>query len=421
MRVPSGSMGMHRAAVAMLLFAACRESQPVVHEDASAPRCPPSAPVALPCPEPAAAAVDGDAVTLSRVDFEELPGWADDRHAEALPAFLASCSVLAGIDDDAPIGTDPHSGKARDWRPACAAAARVPAGDHGAARAFFEAEFVPFAAHGSDGPKAKLSGYFVQALSGSRTRDARYRVPILARPDDLVSVELSAFIPDGRSRRIWGRVVDGALVAYPTRAEIRRDLSDDDALLWVDDPVDALFAEIEGSGVVAMDDGRQLWIRFAGKNGRPYRGVGGILRAMGELERGQGTMDGIRAWFDAHPERFDPIVDLNQARVFFELTEEPGAVGTQGVVLTPRRSMAVDRAFIALSTPVWVDTRAPRPGVRGEPPWRGLLIAQDTGGAILGPIRGDLYWGADREAADIGGRMGAPGRMWLLLPRTLAP
>lgn len=415
-----------RAAVllALLIASGCGRSgsEPPEGVAPGAAQCPPpGAPLVLPCPDPQPAPVAGDALTLLPVGFDQLPGWSGDRQAAAVPAFLASCEVLAALDDDAPIGTDPHSGRAGDWRAACAAARQVPPGDDVAARAFFEAEFAAFAAQRAGGPEAKLSGYFVQALSGSRSRGGRYQVPIPGRPADLVSVELSGFIPDGHSRRIWGRVEEGALVAYPTRAEIRRDLRDDQVILWVDDPVDALFAEIEGSGVVAMDDGSEVWIHFAGKNGRAYRGVGGILRAMGELERGQGTMQGIRAWFEAHPERFHEVVDGNDARVFFAASDQAGAIGTQGVVLTARRSMAVDRAFIALSTPVWVDTRAPAPGVRGEPPWRQLLIAQDTGGAILGPIRGDIYWGADRQAAEIGGRMGAPGRMWLLLPRAIAP
>lgn len=162
-----------------------------------------------------------------------------------------------------------------------------------------------------------------------------------------------------------------------------------------------------------------MWIGFAGKNGLKFRGVGGILRRMGELRRGQGTMQGVRGWFAAHPERYHEIVDKNPAKVFFQVSTRAGAIGTQGVVLTPRRSMAVDRAVIALSTPVWVETRVRLPGARRAAPWRQLLIAQDTGGAILGPVRGDIYWGDDEEAAAIAGRTGGPGRVWLLLPRAM--
>lgn len=408
-----------------LALAACGSEQsiPDPPPPATTPTCPPATPVMVPCDEidSTATSSTGDRLRLIPATFADLPGWRDDDQSAAVPALLRSCAKLDQLADGARIGASPYGGTTRDWRTACAAATALPAGDAAAARAFFEAHFRPYAAHGSDGPRAKLSGYYVQALTGSRTRHGAYQTPVLARPDDLVAVPLSEFVPDGRDRRIWGRVdpATGTLVPYPTRAEIRRD-ADRPAILWSDDPVAALFAEIEGSGKVTLDDGSTVWIAFAGKNGRRFRGVGGILRAMGALERGQGTMQGIRAWFDAHPERRDEIFDLNPAKVFFEESSREGAIGTQDVILTPRRSLAVDRAVIALSTPVWVDTRAPSSAAGKTSTWRQLLIAQDTGGAILGPVRGDVYWGDDDEAAAIGGRMGGPGRMWLLLPPGIA-
>jgi membrane-bound lytic murein transglycosylase A len=222
---------------------------------------------------------------------------------------------------------------------------------------------------------------------------------------------------------VWGRRDDdGELVPYFTRAEIRKGALDGRGLelLWLDDPIDALFMNIEGSGKVTLDDGAIQWVEFAGKNGRGYKGVGKLLRESGELKKGEGTMQGIRAWFEAHPDRTDEIIDQNSSMVFFALSEKPGAVGSQGVILTPRRSMAIDRSFVAHATPIWVDTRAPVPGEAHEQPWRHLMIAQDTGGGILGPVRGDLYMGDDEAAAEISGRMGGAGRYWLLLPRALA-
>lgn len=188
--------------------------------------------------------------------------------------------------------------------------------------------------------------------------------------------------------------------------------------MYADDPVDVLFAHIEGSAKAIMDDGSVVWLEFAGKNGRAYRGVGGVLKSMGELQApGSGTMQGIRKWFAEHPGKFDQVVDQSSSFVFFRESPKPGAVGSQMVVLTPQRSMAVDRAFIAHSTPIWVDTRAPIVGQQGTAPWRQLLIAQDTGGGILGAVRGDIYWGDDLAAAERSGRMGGPGKYWLLLPK----
>jgi membrane-bound lytic murein transglycosylase A len=234
-------------------------------------------------------------------------------------------------------------------------------------------------------------------------------------------VDLTKFYKDARGKRVWGRLDKGALVPYLTRAEIRAGALDRQGLelLYVDDPVDAVFMHIEGSGRVEMDDGSTVWLEFAGKNGRAYKGVGKLLREMGELKKGEGTMQGIRAWFEANAHRTHDILDKNTSYVFFAESQKAGAVGSQLTTLTARRSIAVDRAFVAFSTPIWVDTKAPRPGVKGEHPWRSLLIAQDTGGGILGAVRGDIYWGADADAADIGGRMGGPGRWWLLLPKAL--
>ena len=383
---------------------------------------PPDAEAAAACPTDAGAPAT-DSITLKRVAFGALPNWASDKHAEAIPAFLASCARLADIPDDDPVGHDGHSGKARQWRRACAAAAKLPAGDDTAARAFFEAEFHPYQAAGRAGAEGKMTSYYVQSLRASRRRHGAYQTPILARPADLVSVDLSSFVPDGRGRKVWGKLDPrtGALRPYPTRAEIRKGAlaGQNLELLWADDPVDALFTEIEGSGRATLDDGSEVWLEFAGKNGRPYSGVGKLLRDLGELPVGQGSMQGIRAWFQAHRDRFDEIADKNASKVFFAISSRPGAVGSQGVVLTPLRSMAIDRAFVAHSTPIWVDTRAPVAGARREVPWQRLLIAQDTGGGILGAVRGDIYWGADAAAAELSGRMGGPGRYWLLLPRAI--
>lgn len=362
-----------------------------------------------------------DEMTLIEVGFVDLPDWAADRHAEAIPPFLDSCGKLAELKDGERVGADGISGKAKSWRKACAAAARVPAGDDAAARAFFEAEFTPYAVHGKAGAEGKFTGYYVESLRGSRRRHGEFEVPILGRPADLVSVDLTRFYKDAKGKRVWGRLDKGALVPYLTRAEINAGALDGQGLelLYVDDKVDALFLHIEGSGKVAMDDGSTVWLEFAGKNGRAYKGVGKLLRETGDLKKGEGTMQGIRAWFEAHPDRADEIIDKNSSYVFLAESKQAGAIGSQMVVLTAQRSIAVDRAFVAFSTPIWVDTRAPRPGVKGSFPWRHLLIAQDTGGGILGAVRGDIYWGADEDAADIGGRMGGPGRWWLLLPKSL--
>jgi membrane-bound lytic murein transglycosylase A len=373
---------------------------------------------ATPCPTPDLVAPP-EQLVLSPTTFSQLPGWADDLHHEAIPALLASCSRLAKLGDQEPIGVDGNGGLAGQWRAACAAAAALPAGNAGAARRFFEEQFVPYAAAGSStGAIGKFTGYYVQELRGSRSRHGPFQIPVHGRPADLVEVNLQEFLPDAHGRKIWGRVDARArLVPYPTRAELRTQHLVDRGrvLLWVTDPIDVLFAQIQGSARAQLDDGSTMWLEFAGKNGRPYRGVGKRLRDMGEPP-GTGTMQGIRAWLEAHPERFDELVDHNESFVFFAESQAPGAVGSQGVVLTPRRSVAVDRAHVAASTPLWIETSAPRSDGSGSAPWRQLVVAQDTGGGIKGPVRADIFWGDDPAAAEIAGRMGDSGRYWLLLP-----
>ncbi|HEX8115526.1 MAG TPA: MltA domain-containing protein, partial [Kofleriaceae bacterium] len=387
---------------------------------------------APPCTTDDTAMIEGasaphDTLTLTQVAFGDLPGWTDDDLAGAVASFLRSCEKLAELPDDAPGGADGHGGKARHWRKACRAAAKLAAGagagngaGNAAARAMFEAEFVPYQAAGTAGPTGKLTGYYVAELHASRTRHGKFQTPVLGRPDDLAMVDLSGYLKDAHGRRIWGRFDHGELVPYYTRAEIRKGALARRGLelMYVDDPVDLLFAQIEGSAKANLEDGAAVWLEFAGKNGRAYRGVGGILRGGGYLRPGEGTMQGIRQWFHDHAGRFDEIADQDASYVFFSVSKRAGGIGSQKAILTARRSMAVDRAFIAMSTPIWVEAHAPVPGQKGVTElWHHLLIAQDTGAGILGAVRGDIYWGDDAEAAELGGRMGGPGRYWLLLPR----
>lgn len=363
-----------------------------------------------------------DTMSLTKAKFSELPGWTDDKLSEAVPSFLSSCAKLAELKDEDPVGVDGHGGIAKNWRAACAAAAKLKHGDEAAARTFFEAEFVPFVAAGKKGATGKLTGFDVQEVHASRKKQGTFQIPILARPSDLAMVDLGKFIKDAHGRRVWGRMsATGEIEPYFTRAEIRKGALAAQKLeiMYADDPVDVLFAQIEGSAKAKMDDGSEVWLEFAGKNGRSYMGVGGLLKARGALAKpGSGTMQGIRKWFVENSTKFDEVIDNDASYVFFKESKVPGAVGSQMVILTAERSLAVDRAFIAMSTPIFVDTKAPVVGQLGTTaPWQHLVIAQDTGAGIQGAVRGDVYWGDTRDAAERGGRMGGPGRYWVLLPK----
>lgn len=361
-------------------------------------------------------------IVLTRVGFDDLAGWDADDQASALAAFLESCTWFAKQDPARPIGRDGMAGTAADWQAACTVAATVPPGDGAAARAFFEGAFIPYAASDGKGEEGLFTGYYEPLLRGARTRSAEFSVPLYGRPPDLVTVDLGLFDDDWQGRTVAGRVDGDALVPYHERQAIEQGTLAGRGLevAWVDDPVDAFFLQIQGSGQVALPDGSRLRLGYAAANGRPYLAIGKVLVERGELTKDEVSLRTIKAWLAAHPDQAAEVMDQNRSYVFFRELTGPGPVGAQGVPLTPGRSLAVDRRFIALGTPVWLDILVPGPtdGAADEA-LRRLVVAQDTGGAIKGPVRADLFWGAGAEAESRAGRMKHPGRYVLLLPRTV--
>jgi len=339
-------------------------------------------------------------------DFDVLPGWTDDALAEALPAWRRTCERLARAPSAQAVGPDGVYGTVGDWRALCVDVPRSDL-DHAAARRYFEAAFVPVALTDHGEPTGLFTGYYEPSLRGSRRPSARHRVPLFARPRDLVDG------PRGPGRRVGGR-----WRPYWSRAEIARGAlrRSGRPLVWVDDPVDAFFLEIQGSGRVLFDDGSSASVHYAASNGHPYVAIGRVLVARGALAREAVSLQSIRAWLVAHPREAPAVMNANPSYVFFRLSDDVGAHGAEGVTLTPGRSLAVDRRFVPLGVPLFVDI-AP---LADDRPIRRLVVAQDTGGAIRGAVRGDLFWGAGPEAYDRAGRMRQRGRYWLLAPRAVA-
>lgn len=359
--------------------------------------------------------------------FEALKGWTEDDHAAALGAFRLSCIRLNAEADDDPVG--PYYGRASDWREACALAATVTPGDRLAARRFFETVFVPVSVQAGHRRSGLYTGYYEAELAGSRTRSEVHRVPLLKRPADLVTVDLSAFRDTFRGQRIAGRVEDGRLVPYADRLALEEaalaDPSGAPVLLWVDSPVDAYFLQIQGSGRVRLDSGETVRVNFDGQNGFPATMIGRTLVERGAIDRDKVSMESIRAWLAAHPADAIDVLAQNRSAIFFrELPVDDatmGPPGAEGVALTPGRSLAVDLAVHGLGAPVWVESEAPAPGVPGgETPLHRLMVAQDTGGAIRGPVRGDVFWGFGDAAAALAGPMKARGQLTVLLPPDVA-
>jgi membrane-bound lytic murein transglycosylase A len=329
---------------------------------------------------------------LVPVSFGTLVGWREDHVAAALLAFRRSCAKLSTLPDEARAGPAGTRVAARDWRPACAALNALERADDRAARDYFEHWFQPYRASDGGVAEGTFTGYFELALRGSRHRSARFNVPIYGAPHD-------------------------AAAANATRAEIEAGALAGKAsiLVWVADPIDAFFLSVQGSGRVTLEDGTVLFLGYAAANGHPYRSIGKILVERGAIPLDQVSLQSIGAWLRAHPGEAKPLMDENAHYVFFRKLGSDGPVGSEGVALTPGRSLAVDPAFVSLGAPVWLDAE----GIAGGPAIRRLVIAQDTGSAIKGPVRGDLFWGYGPEAERAAGPMRSRGSYAILLPRTL--
>jgi membrane-bound lytic murein transglycosylase A len=373
MRVPSSILGRAAALVAAVLLAACGGGAVV------RPAAPP--PSGLP-------AITGALSTarLTAVAWQQVPGWEDDSLIGAAAALRENCLRM---------------GQQTNWRRACAAAAQLDDLDAGATRSFFETYFTPFQLSNSDGSVDGLvTGYYEPLLHGSRARRGPYQYALYRWP--------SAYRPG---------------TALPSRAELERSgVLQGNELVWVDDPIEAFFLQVQGSGRILLDDGGVMRVGFGGTNNQPYRSIGRWLLDHGEITPAQATMQGIKAWARANPARVASLLDTNPRFVFFrEMPATPavsaggeGPIGALGVPLTPERSIAVDPASIPLGTPVFLETTRPFTNT----PMNRLVFAQDTGTAIRGGVRADYFWGLGDDAGDLAGKMKQAGRMWLLLPNS---
>ncbi|NBC12732.1 MAG: murein transglycosylase [Gammaproteobacteria bacterium] len=329
-------------------------------------------------------------------EFAALQGWRTDDHAAALSAFRHSCTGFARHPGDRPIVLAGFEARYADWHRLCAAAGAVPEGDPIAARQFFERHLQPVPVRGADSEHGLFTGYFAPLLHGSWNPSERFRWPLYARPPE------------------YGRR------GLPTRAEIAegalagRGLE----LVWVDDPVDAFFLEIQGSGHVALPDGSLVGVGYHGWNGHPYFAIGRALIDEGHATREEMSMDLIRNWLAENPDKAQDLMNRNESFIFFRVRETTDIQGALEVPLTPGRSLAVDRDHVPLGVPLWLDI-ADDPTVP-EGRLQRLMMAQDTGGAIRGVVAGDVFWGFGDEAGAQASAMQARGRYFMLVPRTAA-
>jgi membrane-bound lytic murein transglycosylase A len=375
--------------VIAITIAGCGTAPPARQAESA----PPQAPSAPPGP------------VLRPVAFNAMPGWERDDLREAWPAFLSSCEVMV---------------KRAAWKEPCSVARTVDAGNIGAIRAFFEAFFVPHQVYNPDGSdNGLITGYYEPLLNGSRKRGGPYQTPLHRAPEDLLIVDLSSVYPELKNMRLRGRVVGNKVVPYPARAELMHSPAlAGNELVWVDNPVDAFFLQVQGSGRVQFADSKEtIRVAYADQNGHPYKSIGRYLVDKGELTMDQASAQGIKAWLAANPKRQQELLNANPGYVFFkeEKLSDPrkGPKGALGVPLTPQRSVAIDPQYIPLGAPVFLSTTLPG----SNAPLQRMMLAQDTGGAIRNAVRADYFWGFGADAGDKAGKMKQRGMLWVLLPK----
>lgn len=355
---------------------------------------------------------------LERLTFTDLPAWQREDHADALRVMARSCEELvskgSGFARKAAL-----SGSRKDWNKTCRmiigqAADASPA----QARQLLEDLFVPVRLKGSTG---QFTAYFEPEVEGSPVQTDVYNVPVLKRPSDLVKLSAA----DARRLGVgYGRIHNGKAEAYHTRQEIEQGKLAGRGLeiAWLKSWADLFFMQVQGSGRVRLPDGSVLRLAYSLKSGLPYTSIGKVLIERGEMTREGMSMQALRKWLDDHPGEARAVMWENESYVFFRKLDgvdpDLGPVGAQQLPLTPFRSLAVDRSVWALGVPVWVSTTVFRNGKRQ--PFNALMVAQDTGSAIRGPQRGDIFFGSGDQAGLDAGLMDQPGELIALLPRSLA-
>ena len=390
------------ALLALLGAAGC--TQLPVQADARPDSCP--VPVACPaCPAcPAVEPPKPAAKPLQSAEWNDLPGWNEDDPVAVFAAFVASCTSLE---------------RQALWKSVCGSANSATDKSAPGLRTWFEAQFRPWALVNPDGSRNGLiTGYYEPILKGSRTESRNYPHPVFGPPDDLIVVELAELYPELKHMRLRGRLDGRKLVPYYSRAEWSPQESKRSpaALLWLADPIDLFFMQIQGSGQVQLTDGSRVRLNYADQNGHPYRSIGRWLIERGELKAEQASMQGIKTWAKANPSRLVEMLNANPSLVFFRelAVEGSGPQGAMGLALTPERSLAVDPRHVPLGVPIWLATTRPN----SEQALTRLMLAQDTGGAIRGVVRADFYWGSGTEPGHQAGKMRQQGRMWVLMPRS---
>jgi peptidoglycan lytic transglycosylase A len=355
--------------------------------------------------------------------WKDIGGWNADDHLQAYKAFRISCRSIS--QQQTPSAEDKALGTS--LREPCRIARALDIADEAAARAFFEEHFVPLRIARLGEDAGFVTGYYEPVVEGSRTPSEVYSVPVYRRPSNLFVKGFSqASVGLPNRGQVFRKIGRRKLVPYYDRAEIEdgaiagRGLE----ICWLKDQTDLLFAQIQGSARVRLPDGSTIRINYDAHNGYPYTAVGRILIDRGIIPKEQMSMQKIREWMEQNPDGARELRRQNRSYVFFRevaLSDKDEPVGAQGVPLTPGRSIAVDRSLHVYGTPFFIEGALPIESEQSKTPFRRLMVAQDTGSAITGPARADIYYGTGADAGRVSGRIRHAMRFVMLVPKSLDP
>ena len=358
--------------------------------------------------------------------WADVAGWSEDDHLQAYRAFRASCRPIAA-ERRLPIQKRNPKALGTSLRDPCRAARAADISDGAKAKAFFEDHFLPLQISRLGEGDGFVTGYYEPVIDGSRTQTEVYNVPVYRRPSNLFVRGFNQDSPSLPNKgQVFRKIGRRKLVPYYDRGEIEdgaiagRGLE----ICWLKSQTDLLFSQIQGSARVRLEDGSTIRINYDAHNGYPYTAVGRILIDRGIIPKEQMSMQKIREWMDQNPDGAKELRRQNRAYVFFrevKLSDKDEAVGAQGVPLTPGRSIAVDKALHVYGTPFFIEGELPIESEVSKTPFHRLMIAQDTGSAIVGPARADLYFGAGAEAGKVSGRLRHNMHFVMLVPKSLDP
>lgn len=329
-----------------------------------------------------------DKLVLQPVSFQMLSGWDKDNHADALKVFRRSCPSLERTAQNILPALARHGATPKGWKYVCSQARQA---TDSSAKEFFETYFTPYTILNKRQSQGLFTGYYEAELKGSWHRKAGYTCPLYKRPPEQTGT-----------------------APYYSRADINRGAlaGRNLELVWLDDPVETFFLHIQGSGVITLPDGKIMRVGYDGKNNHPYVALGKCMIDQGLLTKETLSAASIKTWLRTHPAQADKLMEQNPSYVFFRSVAGEGPIGAQGIALTPGRSLAIDHRFIPYGAPLWLDTSLTKTGES----FQHLMVAQDTGGAIRSPVRGDIFFGRGNDAMDKAGTQNSRGSYTILLP-----